>query len=237
MMKVTRATGFTLIEVLLATAIFAVISLASFSVLDGVMRTKEGAESKQNKLNELQRAWLIIERDLLQIAWRSVRMNGESPATNYLYTSQSNYDDSDQWLSFVRAGWSNPNLILPRGDLQAIAYRIHEERFERLHFNFVDAVVGEEPKVRPLLLGVEQMQVQYYVDNKWHEKLPTGAWPRAIDVNLTIKGIGDVNRKFLLAHKPDPVSNRQPDRNNENAGEDNENQDEQKPSNNAGESR
>ncbi|GHG03928.1 type II secretion system protein J [Thalassotalea marina] len=207
--------GFTLIEVLLATAIFAVISLASFSVLDGVIKTKDGVESKQAQLNEIQRAWLIIERDLLQIAWRSMRVEGESPSTNYLYASQDSYDDSDQWLSFVRAGWSNPNLVLPRSDLQAVAYRIKEENFQRLHFNFVDAVVGEEPKIRELIKGVEQMQVQYYVDNKWQEQLPTGAWPAAIDFKLTIKGVGEVNRKFIIAEKPSPITQKQNERSND----------------------
>lgn len=199
--------GFTLIEVLLATAIFAVISLASFNILDGVIRTKDGAEEKQFRLNQIQRGWMIIERDLLQIARRSVRVEGGEPQTNFFFADTGDFSISEQAIAFVRAGWSNPNLILPRSDVQPIAYRLNEQKLERLHFNFVDPVVGEEPKVRVLIEHVEQLKIRFFADKKWHEQLSNDQWPQAIEFTLVTTDLGELTRKFLLINKPENTSN------------------------------
>lgn len=213
--------GFTLIEVLLATAIFAVISLASFSVLDGVIRTKEGVEDKQAQLNKIQRAWLTIERDLLQIAWRSVRAEGEAPLTNYLFANMDDFGDADQSIAFVRAGWSNPNLVLPRSDLQSVAYRIQDEKLERLHFNFVDPVVGEEPKVRVLIEDVESLGLRFFIDNKWRDALQENNWPEAIEFEIKSKKLGVISRKFLTVKRPQTPSAAQSGNNGGNSGDSN----------------
>ncbi|WP_286270359.1 type II secretion system minor pseudopilin GspJ [Thalassotalea hakodatensis] len=201
-MKQRGLGGFTLIEVLLATAIFAVISIASFSILDGVLRTKEGAEQKQNRLNEIQRAWLIIERDLLQIVRRSVRVEGEAPQTGFFYVDNGDLMLSEQAIAFVRGGWSNPNLILPRSDMQPIAYRIQENTLERMHFNFVDPVIGEEPIIRPLIKDVTDFKVQFFVDKKWRESLIENQWPEAIALIIDTEDLGELTRKFLIIAEP-----------------------------------
>lgn len=201
-MKQRNLGGFTLIEVLLATAIFAVISIASFSILDGVIRTKEGAEQKQHRLNEIQRAWVIIERDLLQIARRSVRVDGEAPQTGYFYADNGDLMLSEQAIAFVRSGWSNPNLILPRSDMQPIAYRIQENTLERMHFNFVDPVIGEEPIIRPLIHNVIDLKMQFFVDKKWQDSLTENQWPKAITFTINTEDLGELTRKFLLISAP-----------------------------------
>ena len=55
--------GFTLLEVLVAIAIFAVLSLAAYQVLQGVLRSSEISKEHSESLTELQRAMLIIEQD------------------------------------------------------------------------------------------------------------------------------------------------------------------------------
>ncbi|WP_286234426.1 type II secretion system minor pseudopilin GspJ [Thalassotalea sediminis] len=215
-MKTAIVKGFTLIEVLLATAIFAVISLASFSILDGVIRTKDGAEYKQQRLNEIQRAWIIIERDLLQIARRSVRIEGEAPQTTFFYADKGDLALSEQAIAFVRSGWSNPNLILPRSDMQPIAYRIQDKRLERMHFNFVDPVIGEEPIIRTLIEQVTNLEIEYFADNKWHEALGENMWPEAISFTITTQDLGVLTRKFLLIDRPD-VDQNNSDKENENS--------------------
>jgi general secretion pathway protein J len=180
--------GFTLLEVLIAIAIFSLISLSSFTIFDTVLSSAEIGKKRSERHNELQRAFLIIERDITQIARRSVRLNGESPLDGFL-----------QALAFVRHGWTNPGLLLPRSDMQAVAYRIVDETLQRLHFNFVDAVVGEEPKVRLLMSDVSALAFEYYNGDKWQKTWSDNFLPLAIAIEVNTKDYGMIRRQFLVA--------------------------------------
>lgn len=191
--------GFTLIEVLLAVAIFAVISLASFSIFDGVIRSEEHSKNKIARLNDIQRALMTIERDFLQIARRSIRVEGEAPRTDFIFANTGGFSNEEQVIGFVRSGWSNPGLLIPRGDLQSVVYRLEGDTLERLHYNFVDAVVGEEPKVRSLIKSVSSLEFSYFYQKKWQENLPNGELPQAIQIVLETEDLGEISRKFLVA--------------------------------------
>tara|TARA_B110000014_G_scaffold68091_1_gene46534 strand:+ start:2116 stop:2745 length:630 start_codon:yes stop_codon:yes gene_type:complete len=191
--------GFTLLEVLIAIAIFSVISLTSFTLLDTVLRGEESSKLRTEKNNELQTAFIVIERDLTQIARRTVRLNGEAPTEQFLQADNDNYVSDGEGLAFVRHGWSNPGLLLPRSDLQAVAYRLSDEKLERLHFNFVDAVNGEEPKSRILMNEVTSLTFEYYYDKKWQKELLSSKLPRAIAMEVEVRGFGIIRRQFLVA--------------------------------------
>lgn len=194
--------GFTLLEVLIAIAIFSVISLASFTIFDTVLTGDESSKVRTERLNELQRGFLIIERDVLQIARRTVRLNGEKPQENFLHTSSNSFFSDNQALGFVRNGWTNPGLLLPRSDMQSVAYQLNEHTLERLHYNFVDAVVGEEPKVRPLITGVNELKFEFYDGTKWQESVQEGALPLAIAIEIETDDFGMIRRQFLVAGDP-----------------------------------
>ncbi|AQR62279.1 hypothetical protein BZG35_11960 [Brevundimonas sp. LM2] len=59
--------GFTLVEVLIAMALFALIGVAGFTLLDGVLRTQGATETRLSRLAEIQRAMLVISTDLNQV--------------------------------------------------------------------------------------------------------------------------------------------------------------------------
>ncbi|MDO6447436.1 type II secretion system minor pseudopilin GspJ [Colwellia sp. 1_MG-2023] len=197
--KRQKIRGFTLIEVLLAIAIFAMISLASFSVFDGVIQSERFSNEKMQRLNDIQRAWLVIERDFLQIAARSMRVEGETPLENFIHTEHSSFSTSDESIAFVRHGWTNPGLLIPRSDLQSVAYRINDNVLERLHFNFVDAVTGEEPRARKLIEQVTAFDIEYFYKSKWQNTLIKAQFPKAIKLIVETEDIGIIERKFLIA--------------------------------------
>jgi len=60
------AAGFTLLEVLLAIAIFASLSLAAYEVLQGVLRNDEVTRNQVSRLGEVQRASAVLARDFQQ---------------------------------------------------------------------------------------------------------------------------------------------------------------------------
>jgi general secretion pathway protein J len=83
--------------------------------------------------------------------------------------------------------------------MQPIAYRITEETLERLHFNFVDSVVGEEPKVRPLINDVTKVTFEYYNGKDWLELWETDTLPLAIAIEIDTKDYGLIRRQYLVA--------------------------------------
>lgn len=194
-----RKKGFTLIEVLIAIAIFSVISLASFTIFDTVLRGDESAKIRSERQNELQRAFLLIERDFSQIAKRTMRINGEAASKNFLQTADNNFLADQQAIAFVRNGWTNPGLLLPRSDMQSVAYRLVDQTLERLHYNFVDAVVGQEPKIRPLITQVTRLAFEFYDGSQWQKKWSGNTLPQAIAIEIDTLDYGVIRRQFLVA--------------------------------------
>ena len=198
--------GFTLIEILVAMAIFTLIGLASTSVLTSVINSDQLSSERFEKLEELQRAMLTIERDVLQIVPRSLRVNGE-PVSTVISGGEDVLDSDADGLGFVRVGWHNPQMLLPRSTLQAIGYRIQEEQLQRLYGNYVDNVIGYEPKVKVLLSDIEDFRVSFLTEaeqleepEEWKDDYSGAILPIAISVTIVSKTFGEIRREFMLAN-------------------------------------
>ena len=115
------APGFTLIEVLIALAITAFVSAIAYTSLSTVISGVESTRETSERTYQVNRAWMIISRDLRHVVWRPIRDEfGErepamagGPAARFP-------------LSFTRSGWHNPRDHL-RSQLQRVNYRIEDE--------------------------------------------------------------------------------------------------------------
>lgn len=81
--------GVTLIEVLVSLAIFAVIGLAGLAVLDTVARTGERTDGRLDRLSEIDRAFLIMRRDLAQATGVDTRLDSDALTFRRLHASGS----------------------------------------------------------------------------------------------------------------------------------------------------
>ncbi|WP_269518145.1 type II secretion system minor pseudopilin GspJ [Alteromonas sp. BMJM2] len=200
--------GFTLIEILVAMAIFTLIGLASTGLLTTVIDSNSLSQERFEKLQLLQRAMVTIERDIQQAVSRPLRVNGEK---REIVMAGGEVDGSDDdGIGFVRGGWHNPQLMLPRSTLQYVAYRLRDNRLERLYSNYVDNVIGYEPKVRVLLENIESFKVEFLSGNsasstikddddiKWSEKYQDTVLPRAVAIEFVSKDFGMLRREFTL---------------------------------------
>ena len=192
--------GFTLIEILVAMAIFSIIGLASTGVLNSVINSDQLSSERFEKLEELQRAMLTIERDVLQIVPRKMRINGE-PISVIISGGEDVFDSDADGLGFVRAGWHNPQMLLPRSTLQAIGYRVQEQQLQRLYGNYVDNVIGYEPKVKILLSDIEDFRVSFLTEiekleepEEWKESYANADLPIAISITIVSKTFGEIRR-------------------------------------------
>ncbi|MDC8829343.1 type II secretion system minor pseudopilin GspJ [Alteromonas gilva] len=199
-----RSKGFTLIEILIAMAIFAMIGLGATALLSTVIDSDEISTEKFARLQQLQRFMMTLERDILQAVPRAVRIEGQE--NNIVLRGGSELNDSDAGsLAFVRGGWHNPKLALPRSTLQSVGYRLNEQKLERLSSVYVDNVIGFEPKVRVLLDNVSDFTVEFYTGNSgddnesaWHDNHSSEVLPRGIRITVTLNDVGSIQRVFAL---------------------------------------
>jgi general secretion pathway protein J len=89
--------------------------------------------------------------------------------------------------------------LLPRSDMQSVAYRLVDETLQRLHYNFVDAVVGQEPRVRPLVTQVISLTFEFYDGKEWQKKWSGEKLPQAIAIEIETEDYGLIRRQFLVA--------------------------------------
>lgn len=190
--------GFTFIEMLLATAIFAMVGLASVAVLTSVTNSDELSLESTDRIQQLQRTMLMLERDFMQISTRFVRLDGEAPVKHRLYGEQYLLQSDDHGLSFTRQGWRNPGYILPRGEVQLVAYRLQQGELQRLFSLYPDAVAGSEPLVQVLQQNLSAFAVSYLQGEEWIDKWQNSVMPKAVKVTLTHDYMGKIERIFSL---------------------------------------
>jgi len=195
--------GFTLVEVLVVVVIFAVIGMASFQVVDGMVNAEEQSSHHQSELEQLQYAMLIMERDIRQMVARPVRGEQGSDVHQYLTTDANLTNSDSDTLGFVRTGWPNPADMFPRSALQPVVYRHVDEQLQRLSYPYVDQVT-DEPQVQNLLSGITDVQFRF-VGNRtndepnWQQEWERSGWlPRAVELTLMTKTYGEIRRVFAV---------------------------------------
>lgn len=102
--------GFTLLELVIAIAIFALLGLGCWRLFDAVVRVERSSTAQQQALRSLQRAVAMIERDVLQ-----AQSSAQSPGV-VLYPDK---------LEVRRVNWRNP-LGLPRSEVQDVSYQLKD---------------------------------------------------------------------------------------------------------------
>ena len=198
-----RKRGFTLLEMLIALGVFAIIGVMSSQILGGIVDLSQTVRDRGDRLAELQRAMFIMGRDMEQLTRRWVRDEQGDPTAAITIGGAA-------LIEFTRRGWQNP-LGLPRSELQRIAYRLEEDRLVRVFWPVLDRGPGTEPIAQVLLVGVEQAAfVAYDDDNEehgyWPLDLPTGeesAVLAAIHLRLAHDTYGQLERLWQVAPPSD----------------------------------
>ena len=196
--------AFTLIEVLVSLAIFAILAALAYGALGQTLDSAEFLNERMDRLQALQRTIRLLSEDLQQLSPRPIRDElGESfePALDTGF--QSGFA-----LELTHGGWSNP-IVLPRGTLQRSAYRIEEDELIRYHWMVLDRTLANEPVSVALLDGVESILFRFLQANgEWTEQWPPtnrpGALgarqrPRAVEIILTLTGEGEITRLLEVA--------------------------------------
>lgn len=205
--RAARQGGFTLLEMLVAIAIFASLSMGAYQVLQGVLTSDEVAKRKEARLNELQLAFTLLERDVTQMVPRSGRIEGEN--SKVLLAASRFGQQSDDWgMAFMRSGWLNPDGMLPRSHLQRVGWRLKDQKLERLSDLYPDPVIGNEPRIQQVLTDVTAFRLYFYDKGSWKEGwTQRSVLPYGLAVELDLEDYGTIRRQFLIGAGGQRVEN------------------------------
>jgi general secretion pathway protein J len=198
--RLRRSGGFTLLELLVATAIFTIVGALALSGYTELQRQSEYAEKRLERTREVQRAVQTITQDLEQLEPRPIREPlGEAQVPAVLAQ-----DSVDYGLQFTRSGWSN-TAGLPRATLQRVGYRLDQDALWRDHWPVLDRTLADEPTRRRLLTGVRSVTFRFMdASRNWVDRWPAtdaGAQPpnvrvrpAAIEVTIELEDWGQIRR-------------------------------------------
>lgn len=183
--------GFTLLEVLIAMTIFAILGLASNQMLRSVSGVEREMSEQTLAYRELIKFFGMIDRDLSQLIYRSVRDEFGDPIAA-VSVNQGRYP-----LEFSRSGWRNP-LLRARSDLQRIAYEVNGDKLQRVIWLVLDRAEDTEPKVQTLLSGVIDFQVRIIKPDGQRQEVITAEdgdeVPIALELKVTTERWGELDR-------------------------------------------
>jgi len=203
-MKPRFVQGFTLIEVLVALAIFGIMTTMAYQALGQSLSNADLLTARMDRIQAIQRTMSLVGRDLMQAAPRPVRDllgDGHIPS---MRTSLN----TEFALEVTRGGWPNP-AGLPRGTLQRVAWRIEDDELLRYHWTVLDPTLANEPVITQMIEDVESILFRYRTaGGEWTEQWPPlGAQgvvaqrirPQVVEVVLTLADEGELRRFFEVA--------------------------------------
>jgi general secretion pathway protein J len=188
--------GFTLVELMVALAIFSLISVAGVMLLRSGSDTQISVKSRLEDLSRTNRLANALESDLAQAIARPVRDAAGQPVPAFI---QNDAGTPGALFGFVRAGWSNFDDA-PRAGLQRVAYVLENKSLRRAAWPMLD---GAQPAdAATLVNNVSAAQVRFRDDKgEWRGDWTAedaDAMPRAVELRLTVQGKPEQRMLFLV---------------------------------------
>jgi prepilin-type N-terminal cleavage/methylation domain-containing protein len=203
-----RRGAFTLVEVLLAVAVFAIVLVAIHGVFYGAVRLRNKTTAALDEAVPLQQTLEILRRDLANLVLPGGTLSGELQTTpNTLNLS----DEARQNLANFGGGDGRGLVVspplytavgiiddtVPWGDVERVTYWLREPTNHTAGLDLVRSVarnllpvVSEQPVEQWLMGGVQDLLFLFYdgtqwIDN-WDSTTATNKLPLAIKVQIQL---------------------------------------------------
>jgi len=183
-MRPYRQYGFTLMEVLVAMAVFGVLSALAYMTLGQTLSNSVMLTARMDRLQAIQRTMSYLSTDLVQAAPRAIRADLGQAQPALLSDFAAEFA-----LQLTHNGWPN-SAGVPRSTQQRSAYRIEEDELIRYHWNVLDRTVNNLPVATVLLDDIESLTFRFLQqDGEWVEQWPPGVIQSSSDTNLLPRAV------------------------------------------------
>lgn len=186
----SRQQGFTLLEIVIALAIFSVMSMMAYAGLAAMLDARASSVPRAQQLAQLQTTLYLLNEDLSQVIKRPIRdqLGSSEPAFSI--------GRGNEILVFTRtvpswlANSSETNLL-------RVSYSLEKEALYRRVWTIPDRTQQTEYRRRKLLVTQGVTIKGFSAKTKtWGEVV--GEIPQALDISFKLDGLGSVHRTFLI---------------------------------------
>lgn len=203
-MRRRRASGFTLMEVLVAVAIFTVVGTLALGGYNELIKQSAIAEAGAARTRAVQAAVRRMALDFSMLEPRPVR----EPLGEAIEPALRAESSSVRLADLTRSGWSNPAGV-PRSTLQRVAYELDDQKLRRDYWLMLDRTLDAEPVSAVLLEQVREVKLRFLDGNQtWHEQWPPLGYsapdaprvlPIAVEITLELEDWGRIVRLVEVA--------------------------------------
>ncbi|MFH7809690.1 type II secretion system minor pseudopilin GspJ [Acinetobacter sp. BSP-153] len=183
-----QRSGFTLVELLVAIAIFAVLSALGWKVFDYLIKIKDRNTQHEQRLGQLQEAYQQLLRDSVQIVPITANVADQIQPALVLQDGQ---------LSFSKTGVTDPLMQgIPPEERVEYVYKADEKKLYRYKYKNLNQIGHDQPETSVLMESVDQFQVMVLNPNElaqWpeatlndHDLAQAKLLPRGLKINLTV---------------------------------------------------
>lgn len=192
----TRRSGFTLIEVMIALAILALVAVLGYRALASLTDSEARLTAEAKRWRELDALFARLEADMRESLPREVRTGGGTEAAWIGDVDRTGNAE----LRFSRAG---PEFAIEAGSAgQRIGYRLRDGAVEVMYWPRLDQPPSVASRQYALAEGILEFRVSYLdARGTWQTRWPAQgepAVPRAVRVALTLGDGGTVERWLAL---------------------------------------
>ena len=186
--------GFTLIEVLIAIAIFALMAAVAYRGLTAILDAKQRVDAENDKWRNIGLLFTRLERDLAVAAPRPIR-DATKPYADALAGEAVVVGEYGAQLAFTRMGSPDDTGVL--GAPQRVGYRLKNGNVEVLLWPVLDQAPRTLPEPNIIATDITEMKFRYLDANQqWQTRwpppgnYPSGAsplLPNAVEVTIMLK--------------------------------------------------